>query len=503
MIDDKALQRRLAKAKSNRDQWRGLLEEAYRFVIPSREDFSHTEQGDEDNDHIFDETAPLAAPRYANRMQRSLFPDEFVLFKAGSDVDEDQKKSLDDQLELYTNKFYEYFNKSNFESEINPAFIDSSISTGVIQVEEEPIKSDALYSFNCVPINEIAFEPPVKGELVNMWRTRNVVAEQIKVTWPKAKIPQGLQKIIDKEPLRDVPIDIGQIKEGNTFGVYIMWEGATLLRDEFDTQRMIAFRLNAFPGETYGRGPGILVLPAIKDVNVIQELIIKNAAINVAGMYTARTDGIFNPYTFTIAAGAVVPVGSNDSANPTLSRLPAAGELGTGQIIIENLQDSIRKAFFVDPLGEISDPVRSATEQTMRMQEFLKDQGAGIGRIRTELVEKVVLACVDIATSRGKLPPVRVDGKEVKIEHNTALVQAEKQEDFQALMTYVQSIQASMPMPELVALGVALEELPSGMAEMLNIPSKYARDKKMIMQFIGQLIQGGAGGDQDNLPAGG
>ena len=502
MIDDKALQRRLTKAKANRDQWRGLLEEAYRFVVPSREDFSHTEQGDEDNDHIFDETAPLAAPRYANRMQRSLFPDEFVLFKAGADVGEDEKQGLDDQLEMYTKKFYEYFNKSNFESEINPAFIDSSISTGVIQIEEEPITSDLLYSFNCVPINEIAFEPPVKGELVNMWRMKKVVAEQIKTTWPKAKIPQGLQRIIDKESLRDVPIDIGQIKEGNKFSVYIMWEGSTLLRDEFDTQRMIAFRLNAFPGETYGRGPGILVLPAIKDVNVIQELIIKNAAINVAGMYTARTDGIFNPYTFTIAAGAIVPVGSNDSANPTLSRLPAAGELGTGQIIIENLQDSIRKAFFVDPLGEISDPVRSATEQTMRMQEFLKDQGAGIGRIRTELVEKVVLACVDIARSRGKLPDIKVDGKEVKIEHNTALVQAEKQDDFQALMTWVQSVQASMPMPELTALTIKVEELPNGMAEMLNIPSKYVREPELVRGFVEQ-IAGAAGGAQNDIPTGG
>jgi len=146
-MDAKKLKSRLDKAKADRDQWRDLLEDAYDHIIPSRNNFSSKTEGDEENSQIYDETAPLAIPRFANRMQRSLFPEgqEFALFKAGSDFPDEEKQAVDDQLEEYAKAFYSDFNQSNFHTEINPAFIDCGISTGVIQIDEEPITSDKLY----------------------------------------------------------------------------------------------------------------------------------------------------------------------------------------------------------------------------------------------------------------------------------------------------------------------------------------------------------------------
>ena len=484
--------KRLEKAKANQDLYRDLLQEAYDFIIPSRNNFSSRTEGDEENYHIYDETAPSAIPKFANRMQRSLFPEseEWVQFKAGAEIPEDEKENTDKGLEEYTKVFFSYFNRSNFHREINPAFIDCGISTGVIQVEEELPTSDNLYYFTNIPLNEIAFERPVKGELVNMWRTFKIVADRIKETWPRAKISDQLEKIIKQDPHCEVDISLGQIKENAVYKIVLLWDKDTLLEEEFGYQKLIAFRLNAFPGETFGRGPGINLLPAIRDVNEIQRLTIENAAINVAGIYTARSDGVFNPYTAVIDAGSIWAVSSNDSANPTVARLPAAGDLGMGQIVIQEKQDAINKAFFTDPMGEISDPVRSATEQTMRMQEFLKDQGAAIGRLRSELVEKIVLACVAISTKRGKLPAVRVDGRDVKIVHNTALVKAEQQEDYQSLMTWLNSL-VQVVGPEGLPALVKVEELPKGMADMLNVSHRYLRteeeQKKMMEAAQGAI----------------
>lgn len=489
------LHKRLQKAKANRDLYRDLLEEAYDFIIPSRNNFSSRTEGDDENYHIYDETAPSAIPKFANRMQRSLFPEseEWVQFKAGVEVSEDDKEATDKGLEEYTKVFFSYFNRSNFHREINPSFIDCGISTGVIQIEEELPTSDNLYYFTSIPLDEIAFERPLKGELINMWRTFKMVAEKIPERWPRAKIPQELQKVIDKDPYCEVELSIGQIKEKDVFNIHLLWGKKELLKESFNYQKLIAFRLNAFPGETFGRGPGINLLPAIRDVNEIQRLTIENAAINVAGIYTARSDGVFNPWTAVIDAGSIWPVSSNDSSNPTVSRLPTAGDLGMGQIVIQEKQDAINKAFFTDPMGEISDPVRSATEQTMRMQEFLKDQGAAIGRLRSELVEKIVLGCVAIAQKRGKLPALKVDGREVKIIHNTSLVKAEKQEDYQNLMTWVSSIAQLVP-PEALAGLIKIEELPKGMAEMLNVSARYLRteaEQKQMMEAAQGAIQAG------------
>lgn len=475
-MDIHNLCQRRDKARADREQWRDLLGDAYDHVIPARNRFTNRTDGDEENSHLYDETAPLAIPRFANRLQRSLFPEgqQFAQFKAGDGFGEDEKKEVDGALEEYTRTFYSFFDNSNFHTEINPSLIDCGVSTGVIQVNEESFTGSHPFYFTNIPADEISFEKPVKGSLVNMWRRMKMCAETIKTTWPKAKIPQGLSKIIQKDPQQEVDIDIGQIKEGK-FSIYVLWEKNILIHEEFNTQRLIAFRLAAFPRETWGRGPAIQVLPAIRDANIIKQLILENAAIQVSGMWTSRSDGTFNPWTMTIEAGAVIPVGSNDNANPTLRKLDQSGDLHMGQIVLEDLQDAIRKAFFVDPMGDISDPIRSATEQTMRMQEFLKDQGAAIGRLRTELVETAVLAVVDILTSRGKLPKeVKVDGRQVKIIHNTTLTQAEQQEDYQTLMTWVQSIFSILP-PEAAMGLIKIEELPRGTADMLGVSSKYVR----------------------------
>jgi hypothetical protein len=304
--------------------------------------------------------------------------------------------------------------------------------------------------------------------------------------------------MIEKDPQQETQLLMGHVEVKGKYHIYVYWEKDLLMEEKFNTQRIIPFRLNVFPKETFGRGPGILVLPVIRDLNVIQQLIIENAAINVAGMYTARTDNVFNPYTFTVSAGGVIPVQSNDNANPTIRRLENSGDLNMGQLIIEDKQESVKKAFFVDPMGDIQDPVRSLGEQTMRMQEFLKDQGASMSRMRTELVERVVLAFVDILTSRGKLPKaVKVDGKDVKIRHNTQLVRAEKQDDYNALTTFLLGVQETLG-PEVMMGTVKVEEIPEGMADMLGVSSKYVRseaERQELIDLAKQQLEG-----QDGQP---
>ncbi len=50
-------------------------------------------------------------------------------------------------------------------------------------------------------------------------------------------------------------------------------------------------------GEIYGRGPVITALPDIKTLNKVKELVLKNASLAIAGVYTAADDGVLNPNT--------------------------------------------------------------------------------------------------------------------------------------------------------------------------------------------------------------
>ena len=73
----------------------------------------------------------------------------------------------------------------------------------------------------------------------------------------------------------------------------------------------IVGRTTVIPGEVYGRGPLMRVLPDIKTLNKMAENSLKSAALAVAGVWTATDDGVINPYSITLAPGVVIPVGSN------------------------------------------------------------------------------------------------------------------------------------------------------------------------------------------------
>jgi hypothetical protein len=160
-----------------------------------------------------------------------------------------------------------------------------------------------------------------------------------------------------------------------------------IFTQSFTTSPLIIYRTNVIPGEVYGRGPVLDVLPDIRTANKVKEYILKNAALQMTGVYTAISDGTWNPHTVTIAPGSIIPVGSNSNQNPSLRPLENSGRMDVGQIILEDLQANINKALFAEPLGAVDDPVKSATEQMLRTQEMLRTSGASFGRLNTEKIK--------------------------------------------------------------------------------------------------------------------
>jgi len=170
-------------------------------------------------------------------------------------------------------------------------------------------------------------------------------------------------------------------------------------------------------------------------------------------------------------------------------------------IVLEDLQNSIKKSLMADPMGEIQEALRTATEQVMRMQEALKDRGASFGRLKSELIEPLVAATVDILSSLGKMAKIRIDGREVTIKHESPLAKAEDMEDFQNSQVWFST--TSQLGPEIVGGTVKVEELPGYWARKLNVPAELIRtdaERQLLAENIMQQAQQaqimeGAGGE--------
>lgn len=474
------LLKRFAVAETRYNLWRSLHQEAMDYSTPQRETFTIHAEGQRKNRMLFDSTAEEGAKQFASRIQGSLLPSwmQWMNLTAGGDIPEDEKEAVNKQLKDSTDTFFNHLNHSNFDTEITPSLLDLSIGTGALLVEENDFDENSAFKFTNMPLAEISIEKPARGAIKNVWRKQKVEAGNILVTWPNAELPKELKKLADEKPESEVEIINGFLINNKTkkYDQVVIWEKSLIFTQSFNQKRLIVFRWSVTPGESYGRGPAIEKLPDIKTANKIVELRLGNGALQMSGVYTARSDGMFNPHTARISPGAIIPVMSNDNANPTIRALTPSGNINITREDLEDARNAIKKAFFSEPQGDLSDPVRSATENVLRNQEFLKQSGAQIGRLKTELVEPLVAAGVDILIERGKIAELKVDGKDVTMKQTSPLAKAEDLENFQNTQLWLSTLAQFVP-PEILALKVKVENLPEEFALQLGVNPKLLRSE--------------------------
>ena len=236
------------------------------------------------------------------------------------------------------------------------------------------------------------------------------------------------------------------------------------------------------------------VLPDIKTCNKVVEFVLRNAALAIGGVYTAQDDGVINPYTLQIAPGVVIPVGSNDNSNPTLRALDRAGDFNVSELILADLRDRINKVLFSEPFGDMSQPVKSATEMSLRGQELVMDAGSAFARLQTEFIEKVVKRSIDILKRNGKVPDIRVDGKEVTIKHTSPLARAQDQSELLAVQQFIQMGAAFGP--EMFGLGAKVEDMVAYIGKKLGIKAELLRTQDERKQLQEQAAQAAAAQQQ-------
>jgi hypothetical protein len=338
----------------------------------------------------------------------------------------------------------------------------------------------SVLEFDAVPLAEVFPEEGPNSSIETVWREHSIPARHIDRLWPGAEISDDLKKKVTEKPDVKVNLIEGTVYEPKS-GYYYMCvlernEKHVCFTEEYEVSPWIVFREMVVPGEVLGRGRIMQVLPDVKTANKITEFGLRNAALAIAGIYTAQDDGVINPYTMQIAPGMVIPVGSNDHTNPTLRPLERAGDFNVGDIMLKDLRDRINKSLFADPYGNTEQPVKSATEMSLRSQELLMDAGSAFSRLQSEFIEKIIKAVVYILREEGKLPDMQVDGREVTIKHTSPLARAQDQEDLIAMQQFME-MGAGFG-PEAFALGAKIEDMPAWIGHKLGIEQKLLRTEQ-------------------------
>ncbi len=253
----------------------------------------------------------------------------------------------------------------------------------------------------------------------------------------------------------------------------------------------IVARYMKVAGEVYGRGPLIAAMPDVKTLNKTVELVLKNAALAVAGVYTAADDGVINVQTIKIQPGAIIPVARNGGPQgPSLMPLTKASDFNVSQIIMNDLRMNIKKMLLDDTLPPDNMSARSATEVVQRRNELAQNLGAAFGRLITEAMLPIVSRILYLMDEIGLiLMPLKVNGQQVKVVPISPLAQAQNMDELNDLLQFMQ-ITASMG-PE-AQIAIKKDAIIDYIADKLGIPTKLLTttdERELIMQQMAEAAQ--------------
>lgn len=483
------LKKREANAFKKSTHWHDQLDDAYEYFLPNRNLFETTMSGQKKMDKIFDSTALEAIQQGASKLQENIAPIwsrwatfepsrniQKLLASGEYDVDiEDIKRNLEEQAE----EVFDYINRSNFATQFYEHALDLLIGTGTLRIDEAEDDNMPIV-FSAIPQKGIAFEEGPQGNVETHWRRFEVKAGTLERKWRGFKASASMAKVIQDKPETMVKAYEGVVylpKAKTYYGC--LWIGKedhiSWMEDFGTTSPWVTGRYSKVAGEVRGRGPALQALPDVKSLNKAKEFTLQKAAIDLAGMYTATDDGVTNPYNISISPGVVIPVGSNNNANPSLRRLDTGASLQLSQFVINDLRDNIKKCLFND-LRDPTGAVRSATEVAIESRELAKRIGSAFGRLQTEVLIPIITRVVSILTRRGLLDAIKLDGKDIDIKFMSPLA---RQQDAEDILTVQQAVQFVLNNagPDQAKIGFKLEDFGAWVAEKSGMPASLVRSQ--------------------------
>ena len=504
--------------ESRKQQWDSTYEEVYEYCMPQRNLFSETVKGSKrDNAQIvFDSTAVNGTQKFVSNIQNVLVPPmkKWARLKAGmflkGENEKEDAETLAD-LETIEETLFECLHASSFDQAVSEALYDVAAGTGALLIRPGTIKQPLLVE--AVPIAKLYIATGADNTVDTVFRKMKVQYRNIMETWPDAKIPKEMQDAYPEEKQMDeceliegmYPAEVtatymidGVQKTEKVMGFkycILATKGDHLLveRDE-EFLPWVVFRWSVVAGEWYGRGPLLYALPDIKTLNKSIEFDLKAAAMTGQPPLLVGDDGVMSLENMKLEPGIAIPV-YWDMAGPKIQYLNPPPYSNLQRIIVEDLRKNINEILFTDPLGPIDAPVKTATEQTIRQQEYANRSGSSFGRLFRELVAKTIdvslktLEKVNYPAGNPvvDLGPFRVNGLEINVQSLSPLATLQEEEEILNLMRYSRHMM-EIKGPEMLETVLNTAEYARKIATHLSLPAGLVPTEEQSAQIQQNII---------------
>lgn len=457
MIDPKDLIEKYNALKSERSPMEAWWEELGKHCVPRKSKITTDRiTGERIESTIYDSTAREAVKTMASGFMGNLTNPATMWLKLKT-RNEELNRLLEVKVWLSNavRRMLSVLANTNFYQEIHEFYLSlPTFGTAGFFTEEDEKDVVRFYARN---IKELYFEENEKCEIDMVFRRVPMTARQAYLRW-KEKAGQNILDALEAK--KDITKQyefihvIGPRGERDTskidsknkpfFSVWINCEiKKTVAESGFDEFPLPVGRFNKEDEIKYGFGPAMDVLPDIKSANEIKKIILRAGAKQGDPPIVLPHDGYILPLDMN-ASGINFKQKGFGVGDEKIEFLRPEADLSALQKLLEDDQETIRKAFFVDLFKalELRSERMTATEVSERVQEAMVLLGPAVSRIISGVLRPTIERLFNIMLRRGLFDdlPEQLEGVPIDIVYQSRLEVAQKFGELQSVNSFLQGV---------------------------------------------------------------
>jgi len=447
------LLREFSRCEGSRVNWESHWEDVARRVLPYfRDSFLGTPvQGAKRTEEQFDVTANMALWKFAAAMESMLTPANNKWHRLRHPNPQLMKRRevqmwFDEVNDLMFH--YRYSPRSGFQANQHDGYVGlGAFGTSCLYIDafRDPVDPGARgLRYRQIPLGETFFEANHQGQIDKVSRRYHMTWRQILQKWGDDPLPAELVALAKAKPDTEVTM-LHIVKPNSEYdphridakgmkyaSFYIIRDTKTLVeRGGFRCFPYAVARYLTAPGELYGRGPAMNVLPGIKVLNEEKKTILKQGHRVVDPVLLTHDDGILDG--FSMRPGALNAGGVNADGRPLVHALPT-GNIAIGKELMDDERMAINDAFLVTLFQILVEtPQMTATEVLERAREKGALLSPTMGRFQHESLGPQIEREFDLLMWQGLLPPppmaVIEAGAQYLVEYDAPLNRAMRSDE--------------------------------------------------------------------------
>lgn len=481
----KDIKERYEKSKTERIKFEKLYEDVYKFGTPDRyNNIKPNRDGTvtSNREEIFSSVLEQSCNEFVQRLQSLLCPVnmDWIDFEAGYIYTADpNNRAFADVVNQNLGEAKKACNAykacSNYDAVFTEMAFDVIAGTGVMScVEGTP---DNPLNFIAIPFKDISIEDGVNGEACAYYRHLCLPNEQIKKQWASANYSYEKGKETEKKDL----LEATYYDDTDRVWRYVVIddkEEKVIVEKTSFCSPFIDLRWSKCAGETYGRGPGLQVINDFKTLNKIKEYSLRALSFTVPS-FTAVADGVFDPDKFLLKPGAISPVGSNATNNPTIKQLEVNPMPDLSNYQIDKLTMEIKRNMYASTIPDEPSKM-TATEIMRRTQELDSSLNNAFGRLLSFL-QRLIPRMIEVLKNFGfidkenKIDVRQFNGFGFKIKINTRLANQQNMAEVDSTLNAIGTLLQADPTGQMLDKSVKLDELIPDILVKMGLDRNYVR----------------------------